>query len=42
VLALFMLGLGLAAGPVAALAARAAEQLADPAAYVHAVLGTEP
>jgi multicomponent Na+:H+ antiporter subunit D len=38
-LAAVTVGLGLAAGPVIALADRAAEQLANPALYVEAVLG---
>lgn len=41
VLAVLVTGLGLAAGPVSALAERAAAQLADPRLYIQAVLGTQ-
>jgi len=41
VTALVTVAIGLGAGPVFDLASRAAQQLADPSAYVTAVLGPE-
>ncbi len=40
--ALFVLALGIAAGPVSALAAQAGRDLVSPAAYIRVVLGAQP
>jgi len=40
--ALFVLGVGIAAGPVSALAAQAGRELASPEAYLRVVLGVQP